>query len=279
MASGLFAYLEDGTATKPLHPAWAAHGALLAARLAAHGAEGPQSILEGKFGLYHAFLDAGPGEIDLETQLGDLGSRWETPRIAYKPYPACHFMHGSLGATAQSSAGRTFAADEIDDVVVTVPSAGVSLVLEPAASKLAPRTDYEGKFSLQYSTASMLARGHVGVADYTPEAIADPAVLAIARKVRYETKEYPTYPQAFPGGVRITLTDGSVLEADFPHQQGGPENPLSDDEVVAKYRGNATLALPDSAVDALERGILELDDEDDLGRALAPIAIQQAPAR
>jgi 2-methylcitrate dehydratase PrpD len=125
----------------------------------------------------------------------------------------------------------------------------------------------------------MLARGHVGVADYTPEAIADPAVLAIARKVRYETKEYPTYPQAFPGGVRITLTDGSVLEADFPHQQGGPENPLSDDEVVAKYRGNATLALPDSAVDALERGILELDDEDDLGRALAPIAIQQAPAR
>jgi 2-methylcitrate dehydratase PrpD len=279
MASGLFAYLEDGTATKPLHPAWAAHGALLAARLAAHGAEGPQSILEGKFGLYHAFLDAGPGEIDLETQLGDLGSRWETPRIAYKPYPACHFMHGSLGATAQSSAGRTFAADEIDDVVVTVPSAGVSLVLEPAASKLAPRTDYEGKFSLQYSTASMLARGHVGVADYTPEAIADPDVLAIARKVRYETKEYPTYPQAFPGGVRITLTDGSVLEADFPHQQGGPENPLSDDEVVAKYRGNATLALPDSAVDALERAILELDDEEDLGRALAPIAIQQAPAR
>ena len=26
MASGIFAYLEEGTATKPLHPAWAAHG-------------------------------------------------------------------------------------------------------------------------------------------------------------------------------------------------------------------------------------------------------------
>jgi 2-methylcitrate dehydratase PrpD len=57
-ASGLFAYLEDGTPTKPMHPAWAAHGALLAARLAAHGAAGPQSVLEGKFGLYHAFLGA-----------------------------------------------------------------------------------------------------------------------------------------------------------------------------------------------------------------------------
>lgn len=279
MASGLFAYLEDGTATKPLHPAWAAHGALLAARLATHGAEGPASILEGRFGLYHAFVGAEPGSIDLDAQLGDLGSRWETPRIAYKPYPACHFMHGSLGATAQSAAGRTFSADEIEDVVVTVPDAGVSLVLEPAAQKIAPRTDYEGKFSLQYSTASMLARGHVGVADYTPQAIADEGVLAIARKVRYETKEYPSYPQAFPGGVRVTLADGSVLEADLPHQQGGPENPLSDGEVVAKYRGNASLALPDAAVEALERAILELEAQDDLTRALAPLAARRAYAR
>ena len=153
MASGLFAYLEDGTATKPLHPAWAAHGALIAARLASLGAEGPPSLVEGKFGLYHAFLGAEKGTIDVGSQLADLGSRWETPRIAYKPYPACHFMHGSLGATSQAAGGRTFSAEEIEDVVVTVPAAGVSLVLEPADAKVAPRSDYEGKFSLQYSTA------------------------------------------------------------------------------------------------------------------------------
>src|SRR6478736_7247764 len=78
MASGLFAYLEDGTATKPIHPAWAAHGALVAARLAALGAEGPPGVLEGRFGLYHAFVDT---RVDLEPQLSDLGRRWETPRI------------------------------------------------------------------------------------------------------------------------------------------------------------------------------------------------------
>ena len=120
MASGLFAYLEDGTATKPLHPAWAAHGALIAARLAALGAEGPHSIVEGKFGLYHAFLGAEKGEIDVEAQLADLGTRWETPRIAYKPYPACHFMHGSLGATAEAI-GAGVSIEDIDEVVVTVP--------------------------------------------------------------------------------------------------------------------------------------------------------------
>jgi 2-methylcitrate dehydratase PrpD len=265
-AGGLFAYLEDGTATKPMHPAWAAHGAILASRLATLGAEGPPHVLEGRFGVYHAFVGAGKGEIDIDSQLADLGVRWETPRIAYKPYPACHFIHGSLGATASLLDGLQ--PEEIDDVVVWVPEAGVSLVLEPAASKIAPRSEYEAKFSLQYSTAAMLVHGQVGVTSYTDEAIADPRVLELAAKVRYETREYPTYPAAFPGGVRIRTKDGRTLEADFPHQRGAPENPMSPDEVRTKFRENAMLALPDEAVGALEEVILTIEERQDVRGAL-----------
>jgi 2-methylcitrate dehydratase PrpD len=255
-AGGLFAYLDAGTATKPMHPAWASHGAVLATRLASLGAEGPATVIEGRFGLYHAFV----GErIDLGPQLDDLGSRWETPRIAYKPYPACHFIHGSLGATA--SLVPELDPDEVEDVVVTIPEAGVALVLEPADAKVAPRSDYEAKFSLQYSTAAMLVHGQVGVRSYTHDAIADQRVLGLARKVRYETKEYDTYPAAFPGGVRIRLRDGRTVEADFPHQQGGPENPMSADEVRTKFRGNAELALGPATLEALEEGVLSLEEQ------------------
>jgi len=258
-AGGLFAYLDDGTATKPFHPAWAAHGAVLAARLAALGGEGPPGVIEGRFGLYHAFVGAEQGAIAIDEQLADLGTRWETPRIAYKPYPACHFIHGSLGATAGLS---PLDPDEVEDVLVTVPPEGVSLVLEPADRKIAPRTVYEAKFSLQYSTAAMLVNGAAGLSAYSDEAIADPRVLDLARRVRYETKKYETYPAAFPGGVRITMRDGRVLEAELPHQRGGPENPLSADEVRAKFRENAGLALPDAAVEALESAILSLEQLD-----------------
>jgi 2-methylcitrate dehydratase PrpD len=275
-AGGLFAYLADGTPTKPMHPAWAAHGAHLATRLAVHGAAGPPSVLEGKFGLYHAFVGAEKGEVDIGGQLADLGSRWETPRIAYKPFPVCHFMHGSLGAASEGAAGRTFAPEEIDDVLVTVPEAGVSLVLEPSAEKVTPRSEYEGKFSLQYSIASLLVRGHVAVSDFTDEAIADPAVLAVARKVRYETRHYPSYPQAFPGGAVVRLADGTSFEADYPHQKGGPENPLTAAEVREKFRDNASLALPDAAVEALEEALLSLDELDDVAAALAPLALTEA---
>jgi len=269
-AGGLFAYLDDATATKPFHPAWAAHGSTLAARLAQLGGEGPPGVIEGRFGLYHAFLGAEQGEIPIGEQLADLGSRWETPRIAYKGYPACHFIHGSLGATAGLS---PLDPDEIEDVVVTIPEAGVSLVLEPAEAKVRPRTVYEAKFSLQYSTATMLVHGSAGLAAYSDEAIADPKVLELARRVRYETKEYPTYPAAFPGGVRITMRDGTVHEADLEYQRGGPENPLSDDEVRAKFRENAGLALPAEAVESLEQAILSLERLDDVAGLLRqPVA-------
>jgi 2-methylcitrate dehydratase PrpD len=262
-AGGLFAYLDDATPTKPMHPAWAAHGALLATRLASLGAEGPPGVLEGRFGVYHAFVGAAEGEVDIAAQLDDLGSRWETPRIAFKPYPACHFIHGSLGATG-TLAGRV-SPDQVEDILVWIPAAGVPLVLEPAAPKTAPRSEYEAKFSLQYSTAAMLVHGRVGVQSYSDEAIADPRVLELARKVRYEVRDYDSYPAAFPGGVRITTAAGETLEADFPYQRGSPENPMTAEEVREKFEQNASLALDDAAVAALEAAVLALEEHDDVG--------------
>ena len=224
-------------------------------------------MLEGRFGVFHAFVDT---RIDLEPQLADLGSRWETPRIAYKAFPACHFIHGSLGATG--TLADDLDPDEIEDVLVTIPEAGVSLVLEPADRKIAPRTDYEGKFSLQYSTAAMLVHGRVGLTTYTPEALADERVLELARKVRYETKEYASYPAAFPGGVRITLKDGRTVEADFPHQLGAPENPMSAEQVREKFHENAALA--GGSFEALEEAILTLEELDDVtGLLRQPVAV------
>jgi 2-methylcitrate dehydratase PrpD len=261
-ASGLFAYLEDGTATKPMHAAWAAHGSLLATRLASLGAEGPPRVIEGRFGLYHAFIGAEPGEVDIDAQLADLGQRWETPRIAYKPYPACHYIHGSLGAT--STLAGDVDPDEIEEILVTIPEAGVALVLEPVEAKLSPRSEYEAKFSLQYSTAAMLVHKQVGLRTYADEAIRDDRVLDLARKVRYETKEFATYPGAFPGGARIQMKDGRTLEREFPYQAGAPENPMSPDELRAKFRENASLVLGDAEVEALEKHVLAIEEHDDL---------------
>jgi 2-methylcitrate dehydratase PrpD len=268
-AGGLFVFLDEGTATKPVHPAWAAHGALMAAGLAGLGAEGPTTVIEGRFGVYHAFADAEPGSIDLEPELSGLGSRWETPRIAIKPYPICHFIHGSLGATQSLMDGIVL--EDVESIEVTVPAPAVPIVLEPVADKVAPRTDYDAKFSLQFCTAAMLVTGKVDVRTFAEASLRDESILDLASKVTYVVRDYESWPEAFPGGVRVTMRDGRVLEADRPHQLGGPENPMSSDQILAKFRDNATLALSDADVEALEESLLALEDVGELGEALAPL--------
>ena len=257
LASGLFEYLGDGSATKPLHPGWAAQAGLQAVRLARRGTTGPRTIFEGRFGLYSAFV--GNRQPGLEAQLADLGERWETTRIAYKPYPACHFSHASIDAVRQLMAEQHLAVEDVASVVATVPADAVAFVLEPAASKLRPRTPYEAKFSLQFSIAALLVDGAVGVDTFTERRLADPKLLEVARKVAYEVHPYATYPAAFPGGARITTVDGRVHAADLEHQRGSSGNPMREDDIRQKFRANATLALGDVGARTLESDLLALD--------------------
>jgi 2-methylcitrate dehydratase PrpD len=261
LACGIFEYLADGSETKPMHAGAAAQSGLVAASLAAHGATGPASVFEGRFGLFATFADI--HRIDLEPALADLGRRWETPRIAFKPYPACQYIHAPIDAAARAVGSHGVSADQIADVVVRVPEPAVALVLEPAAAKAHPRTPYDAKFSLPFSVAAMLVHGAVDLDSYREEAMGDERVLELARKVRYEVVPFATFPKAFPGGARIVLRDGRALEAEIPNQRGGPENPMSAEEVLVKFRKNAQLALPNERADRLERLVLSLERQRD----------------
>jgi 2-methylcitrate dehydratase PrpD len=267
MSSGLFAYLGDGAATKPVHAGWAAHGGIVAAELAHAGGEGPTGVFEDRFGFFAAYygLDASAVAIN------DLGRRYETPRIAFKPYPACHFIHSCLDAAAELVRTQPLTAAEIERITVAVPDPGVPLVLEPLAAKRDPRTEYDAKFSLPYSIAALVVHGRVGVETYTEQAIRDPAVLELAARVEHVQRDFPTYPRSFPGWVRIETRAGTVLELELPHQRGGPENPMGEGEVVAKFRENAALALGADDVRELEHALLALEEQDDLAACLAPL--------
>ncbi len=278
MASGILEFLADGSATKRLHPGWAAHSAIIASRLAAHGATGPATVFEGRYGIYAAYL--GRDDIDFEPQLSTLGEQWQTPDIAFKPYPACHYVHASVDAARQLLDEAAIATGDIEEIVALTTEAGVPMVLEPLASKHAPRSEYEAKFSLPYSVASMLLRGVVDVSTYTDDAIRDASVIELASRVRYEVKDYETFPEAFPGGVRIVMSDGTIRERELAYQRGGPGNPMSDEDVVAKFRTNAALAVDDATARSVEAAVLGLEDEATLGAfgALSGAVAEAVPA-
>lgn len=260
LAAGSFAYLADGANTKPLHAGFAARGGVHAAALAAAGVIGPPSVVEARFGLYDAYI----GRRDAELDLDDLGTRWEILRVAVKAYPACHFVHASAYGAHEIAVEAQLDLAAIDRVVVHLPAPGVEVVCEPVERKTAPQSVFDAKFSMQYSVAAMLVHGALDIGSFSEQAIADPAVVDMARRVTWETREYASYPAAYPGGIDIHLESGELLSRDYPHQPGSAELPLSADAVRDKFRRNAQLALAADDVERVERAILRLEQLGDL---------------
>ena len=79
----------------------------------------------------------------------------------------------------------------------------------------------------------------MGLSDFSDEAVKDPAVVALAQKVRYRIDPNNSYPYNFTGHIRATLRDGSVIEERQPHMRGGAHEPLSRGDIEGKFLLNA----------------------------------------
>jgi 2-methylcitrate dehydratase PrpD len=269
MASGVMEFLEDGSSVKRLHPGWAAHSGVLAAGLARGGFDGPATALEGRFGFYRVALGAAP---DMAPLLASLGTRWETLQISVKPYPCCHYVHAYVDAALRIRREHGIEAGSVADIECLVPQGEVPIVCEPLPTKRRPRTSYEAQFSIPFAVAAALVDEGVGVASFAESRLSDPALLAVAARVRYTVDERSPFPRSFPGWVRVRLHDGRVLEARQEQNRGGPEVPLAAAEVVDKFRANAARALPASRVAEVEKAVIGLEGIADLAPVVSLLA-------
>jgi 2-methylcitrate dehydratase PrpD len=151
------------------------------------------------------------------------------------------------------------APERIREVVCRTAEGPVHRLWEPLADKQKPLSSYGAKFSLPYSIAVMLVHGRAGLDEFSDAAIDDPAVLALAGKVRYELDPTIDYPKHFSGHVKVFLDDGTRYEENQPHPRGGFEDPLPPAEVEEKFRANAGLALATAKVEKIIPAVRQLE--------------------
>lgn len=233
MASGSLEFLNTGSSTKQIHPGLASSSGILAARLAASGADGPRTIFEGEHGLFRAFADA---EVPTALLTADLGERWETERITIKPYPACQLSHASLDAV-QEMLPMIDTTKAIDEITTWVPAESVSIICEPLDSKRRPRTTYEAKFSLPWCIAALLHDRKLEVSTFEPGQIGRKSVSSLAGRVHYRVAEFEGPPADAPGVVEVVV-DGHRLRSEVSRSRGGPTTPLSDEGLLDKFIAN-----------------------------------------
>ncbi|RVW00392.1 MmgE/PrpD family protein [Rhodococcus spongiicola] len=247
--AGLLEANRTGGTVKRAHCGWAAHSGVGAAQLARHGLTGPPTVIEGRFGFLHAFCG---DRADVDKVVDRLGQHWELPGIFFKPYPCNHFTHAGIDA-ARDLRSRGVDPDEILEIDLGVPAPVLRTIAEPPAAKTAPESGYHAAFSGPYTVARALLGGSglgIGHTDFTDEAARDPRTLALAALATCHDDDScnKLYPHQFPAVLRVRTRDGRWHESRVSHNRGGPENPLSDEELTTKFELNACRGLSHSDI-------------------------------
>jgi 2-methylcitrate dehydratase PrpD len=240
----------DGARVKPLNPAKAAQSGIYAAVLAGRSARGPSRIFEGEDGFFQAFTD----EVDTDGAVDGLGSVFEIENAYLKLYAACRHAHAALDALLEAwPADR--APESIDEIVVETYPAAIRL-----AGIQKPGTASGARFSIPFTLALGLRFRDAAAERYTEEVVAEPAMIALAEKVRLVPSD--RWEGLYPGkrGATVTIrAAGETFTAEVGLAKGEPENPASWEEVRSKFLKNAELVLSPEKAGTLARTIGELD--------------------
>jgi 2-methylcitrate dehydratase PrpD len=258
-AAGLLECWVDGTQSKYLHPGWAAQSGIAAAYLGRAGTTGPGAVIEGRFGLIESHVQDKDARRDYARVADGLGSRWETRKASFKPYPAAHVIHPYINAILGLRERHSITPDAVQEIVVPVASYILPIVCEPVAEKRRPNTDSHGRVSMQYSLAEALFLGRLGKDAYSRESLKNPGILNLADRVRVEVDPSFPGPERFKGAVKIVMKDGAVHEAVEEHNRGSAENPMKPEDIVAKFDENAADILDQNRRQRLVDAVLNLE--------------------
>ena len=265
-------FVADGAWNKRFHPGWGGVAGITAAKLAEAGFIAPSLPYEGRFGLYHSLVSSEDADLKLELMTDGLGRHWEAEHSAIKPFPTCHFTHAAADCALYLAAEHDIDPAKIASIEVALPDGTIPVIAEPRAAKLRPVSDYDAKFSVQFIVAAALHRRRFGLAELDPDCLADPAILATARKVRHRVDPDSTFPAAYSGGVAITLENGETVRRYEAVNRGAGARALSAAEIEAKFMENAGLMMGEAEARAIRDKVMALESGSarDLMSALTP---------
>ncbi|GAA4553714.1 MmgE/PrpD family protein [Pseudonocardia xishanensis] len=253
-SSGLRA--NFGTMTKPYHAGAAAAGGVRAAFLASEGMTAAHDALERRYGWTDVIGGVWPEGGDRLT--AGLGTR--PPAIEgglwFKAFPCCGANQYAIDGVVELMRRHGLDAADVAAVDVTVDAKYLDEVLVYPW----PESGLQAKFSLAYNVVAAVMDGAITPASYTDEAVERHGTArSLART--HGTRTGARHDAV----VVLTTADGRLLrsvtgdpgeESEEPVRRtlhGIEADPLTWDELAAKFSANAETVMPPEAVaDALD---------------------------
>jgi 2-methylcitrate dehydratase PrpD len=262
--SGSAQSMRDGVISKRLGAGFAARAAVLSAFLAADGLTGTRRPLEGNAGLFALYER---DEVKTELITKDLGRHWRITEYSFKPYPCCRCNHTPIGLAIKLR-GEGIKPSDVRSVEIGMGNVNWLTVGEPYDVRR--DSVVHAQFNAAYTFARALTDARVDLRSFQQAAISDPAVVALAGKVS-AVDDPAIDPTAIePARVTVTLTDGRVVEVRSDTVKGSPQEPMSEDELLAKFRDCLDFGVGASRADAdrLADVIMNIESAHDVGAVL-----------
>jgi 2-methylcitrate dehydratase PrpD len=238
-----------GTMTKPFHPGRSAESGIVAAEFAKLGWTATPIVLEAGRG----FFKAAGGGYDAAAIEGKLGKPWSFafPGVSIKPHPSGSLTHPGMGLMLDLIRKHDIRPEQVSKVRV-----GTNRHMPNALIHHRPVNELQAKFSMEFCMAILLLERKAGLAEFTDKVVNRPTVKKMIEKI-----EFGVHPEAEAAGyekmttiIDIELADGRKISGRADFGKGSPTNPMSDEELAAKFRecaawGKASKANAEKIID------------------------------
>lgn len=258
----------------------ACRNGVIAALMADAGITANPDIIEAKNGFYDTLV--GAGHYDAERMAQGLGKPFyiESPGIGLKKYPSCYHTHRALDGVFQLLKKHRVRHKDIVEVDVGTSERAMRVL---AFSE--PETPYQAKFSMPHCIAAAVVNGQVTLDTFTSGKMADRDVVETRKKVHLSFPDLPIWPgladvgpdTEFVGNpVTIRTTDGRSYNARVDIPRGDPALPLTDDELLVKYRDCGSSQLSPDEIERSVDLVLRLEKTADIGTLIANLRSSSA---
>jgi 2-methylcitrate dehydratase PrpD len=227
--------LMGGYTVKIVQGGQAASAGIMAAGLAGKGVTGSPFVLEGT-ALKGGFTQITVRQEPKPERITDkLGEHYSIMDVYFKPYTACRHTHGAAQATLALLKEKKIAPADIDSISVSAYA-----IASLAVGKGVPDDGsfVSAQFSIPYVVAVCILDGALGPVQLTERRIADPAVIALAKKVTVKPDDElnKMYPDKTASRIEILLKNGERLVKQVDTPKGDPRDPMEADDIAVKVK-------------------------------------------
>ncbi len=265
--------MAEGAAThmRSMQAGFSGQGAVLAAELARRGIIGSKDVVEGRYGFFRTYIRG--CEPDWDGIVDGLGVNFPLlEKHGFKVWPACAYTRTTNAATLTMREQHGLKPEDVESITIVGGTGGTQQLCEPLAATRRPRVSIDGKFSIPFTTAVMMAKGNVTLRDYTEAGLRDPAVLAMADRVSYRPGSQPVTGKG--GSQDVSKTSVEIVTRDgrrFEHRStgvpGDPKHPVSWERLEAKFRDCVSFSAQSIDAAALDRAVGKIRDLEKLSDA------------